>query len=255
MVRTALADAPDLRKPLVEKLGRYITLSAAESAFLEAMQADFVTVPAAGDIITAGYAYQGIFVLNRGVAIRYKILRDGRRQILGVLLPGDLVGFPGGLFERALYSISSLTDATVSTVPFDTMFELFHRFPRLAAAIFWTASREAALVAERLVGIGRHSAYERVAHLLLELLVRLQAAGLADERSYDLPLTQELMADALGLSVPHVNRTLKRLRDDGLISIEGHRLTFDDVEKLSRHVDFDRTYLVADKIPSKGVPV
>ncbi len=251
MALAALADAPDLRRPLVEKLGRFVALSAAERAFLQAMQADFVAVPAGGDIITAGYAYQGIFVLNRGVAIRYKILRDGRRQILGVLLPGDLIGFPGGLFERALYSVSSLTDAAVSTVPFDTMFELFHRFPRLAAAIFWTASREAALVAERLVGVGRHSAYERVAHLLLELLVRLQAAGLADERSYDLPLTQELMADALGLSVPHVNRTLKRLRDEGLIATDGPRLTISDVELLSRRVDFDRAYLGAGKIPAK----
>jgi len=253
MALAALSEPAQLGKPFVDKLGRLVALTAAEQAYLRDMQVDFTTIRAHTDIITAGYNYQGIFVLNRGTAIRYKILRDGRRQVLGVILPGDFIGFPGGLFEKALYSVSSLTDAVVCAIPFDTVFELFRRFPKLAAAIFWLTNREAALFAERLVGIGRQSAYERLAHLLLELLVRLQAAGLADARSYDMPLTQELMADALGLSVPHVNRTLRRLRDEGLISIDGQRLTFSDVDLLSRRVDFDGAYLGAGMIP-KAVP-
>jgi CRP-like cAMP-binding protein len=238
-----------LRKPLIDKLERFVVLADAETAYLQSMQAEFVTLPDRRDIITAGYAYQCVYVLSRGTAIRYKVLRDGRRQILGVMLPGDFIGYPGCLFERALYSVSSLGEAVVAPVAFDAIFELFHRFPRLAAAIFWLVGREAALFTERLVGIGRYSAYERVAHLLLELLVRLQAVGLADARSYDLPLTQELMADALGLSVPHVNRTLKRLRSDGMIAIEGTRLTVHDVAVLSRHVDFDPAYLDLRPIP------
>ena len=248
----ALPDATELGRLLVDKLGRVVALSPAEKGYLQDLQADFATIRSRGDIITAGYTYQGIFVLSRGTAIRYKILRDGRRQVLGVFLPGDFVGFPGGLFDKALYSVSSLTDSVVCAIPFDTVFDLFHRFPRLAAAMFWLTSREAALFAERLVGIGRQSAYERLAHLLLELLVRLQAVGLADARSYEMPLTQELMADALGLSVPHVNRTLRRLRDDGLVSIEGQRLTFSDVDLLSRRVDFDRAYLGTGTIPTKS---
>jgi len=251
MALAALSEPAELGRPLVDKLARVVALTAPEKAYLQDMQADFATIRSRGDIITAGYTYQGIFVLNRGTAIRYKILRDGRRQVLGVFLPGDFIGFPGGLFEKALYSVSSLTDAVVCAISFDTIFELFHRFPRLAAALFWLTSRETALFTERLVGIGRQSAYERVAHLLLELLVRLQGAGLADARSYELPLTQELMADALGLSVPHVNRTLRRLRDEGLISIEGQRLTFNDVDRLSREVDFDRAYLGIGTLPRK----
>jgi len=129
------------------------------------------------------------------------------------------------------------------------LFGLFRSHPRLGAALFWQAGHESALFAEHLVGVGRRSAYERVAHLLLEFLVRLQQAGLADERSYALPMTQELMADSLGLSLPHVNRTLRRLREDGLILLKGARLTCLDVAALSRLAGFDGPNLAAQRIP------
>ena len=137
----------------------------------------------------------------------------------------------------------------VCPVSFDVLFGLFRSHPRLGTALFWQVGHESALFAEHLVGVGRRSAYERVAHLLLEFLVRLRQAGLADERSYSLPMTQTLMADSLGLSVPHVNRTLRRLREDGLISMKGARLTCIDVAALSRLAGFDGTNLAAQRIP------
>ena len=91
------------------------------------------------------------------------------------------------------------------------------------------AAREAAIYGERIIDIGRRSAYERLAHLILELLTRLRAAGLAEERSYVLPLTQELIADVLGLSGPHVSRMLRLMREEGLVRIDGHRLTVTDL--------------------------
>jgi CRP-like cAMP-binding protein len=153
------------------------------------------------------------------------------------------------MFDNSLYTIASLTECVACALSFHAVFDLFHHCPRLGAAMFWLAGHEAALFAEHLIGIGRQSAYERVAHLLLELLFRLQSAGLADERSYALPLTQELMADALGLSVPHVNRTLRRLREDGLIAIEGTRLTCLDISALSRLSDFDGRNLGRQHVP------
>ena len=105
------------------------------------------------------------------------------------------------------------------------------------------------MFAEHLVGIGRQSAYERVARLLMELLARLQLAGLAGDRAYALPLTQELMADALGLSVPHVNRTLRKLREDGLIALQGNRLTCLDIPALARLAEVDFADLWTQKIP------
>ena len=105
------------------------------------------------------------------------------------------------------------------------------------------------MYAEHLIGVGRRSALERVAHFLLELLTRLQVIGLADECSFRMPLTQELIGDALGLSVPHVNRTLRLLRDDHLVSIEEHIVIIRDVDGLSALADFDPSYLDQFRVP------
>ena len=238
-----------LKSPLIERLGRFVSLMPAERVFLEEMQSRFETVRSGAEIISAGHAYRCLFILSHGTAIRYKVLHDGRRQILNLVLPGDLIGFPGGLFDKSLYSVAAIDDAVVCPVTFDVLFGLFRSHPRLGTALFWQVGHESALFAEHLVGVGRRSAYERVAHLLLEFLVRLQQAGLADERSYALPMTQELMADSLGLSLPHVNRTLRRLREDGLIALKGARLTCLDVAALSRLAGFDGPNLAAQRIP------
>ena len=234
---------------MLAKLERFVDLNDGERDYLQQMQAEFVKVHSGRDIIIAGHTYHCFFVLNCGMAIRYKVLHDGRRQILNLVLPGDLIGFPGCLFDYSLYSIASLGDVVVCSVPHHDILALFKRHPRLGAALFWLVGHEAALFAEHLVGVGRQSAYERVAHLLLELLLRLRTVGLADDRSYCLPMTQELMADTLGLSVPHVNRTLRRLREDGLISLEGTRLTCLDIEALSRLADFNGVTLTERRIP------
>jgi len=249
MAISTQADIGSLRAPLIEKLGRFIDLTGPEKDYLSTLQADFCRVHDGIDVITAGNTYRSIFVLNQGMAIRYKVLHDGRRQILSLVLPGDFIGYPGCLFENSLYSIASLGESTACAITFAEIFLLFRRHPRLATAVFWLVGHDAVLFAEHLVGVGRQSAYERVAHLLLELLVRLQLAGLADERSFCMPMTQELLADAVGLSVPHVNRTLRRLREDGLITMEGTRIIFVDLAALSRLADFDRTSLSRCRIP------
>ena len=105
------------------------------------------------------------------------------------------------------------------------------------------------MYAEHLIDVGRRSAVERVAHFLLELLTRLQVIGLADECSFRMPLTQKVIGDALGLSVPHVNRTLRQLRDDQLVSIEEHVVIIKDVEALSAIADFERSYLDQFSLP------
>lgn len=249
MTLSTQADPDSFKTALTDKLGRFIDLTAQEKDYLSAMPTEFHRVHDGIDIITAGNSYRCLFVLNQGKAIRYKVLHDGRRQILTLVLPGDLIGFPGSLFDSSLYSVASLGESIVCSLAFNELFTLFQRQSRLAVAMFWLAGHDAALFAEHLVGVGRQSAYERLAHLLLELLMRLQSAGLADERSYCMPMTQELMADAMGLSVPHVNRTLRRLREDGLIAIEGTRLTCLDLPALSRLADFDRPNLTSYRIP------
>jgi CRP-like cAMP-binding protein len=251
---STVSDAGRLKAPLIAKIERFVALTPVEKAFLEAMQDEFVRMRPGADIVSAGHRYRCFFVLNQGMAIRYKVLHDGRRQVLGLILPGDVIGFPGVLFDTALYSIASLGPSIACPIPFTTVFDLFRGHPKLASALFWLVGHEAALFAEHLVGVGRQSAYERVAHLILELLLRLQIIGQADAQSYVLPLTQELMADMLGLSVPHVNRTLRRLREDRLISFDGNRVTCHDVAALSRLADFDTVNFARQRVPDLEAP-
>ena len=232
-----------VRSSLAQKLAQFVTLSPAEAEVLEDLQSTTRVVRHSREIISQGRRYDALLVMVEGIAVRYRILRDGRRQVLNIALPGDLVGFPACFFESAPYAISALTETVLGCIPFRALACLFERHPRLAAALFWSFSAETAIYIEHLTDVGRRTALERVAHFLLELLVRFRSIGLGDARSFPMPLTQELLADALGLSVPHVNRTLRQLRDDDLVRIEAHRVIVNDVEALSALADFDESYL------------
>jgi CRP-like cAMP-binding protein len=229
--------------PLTQKLSQNVPLSGSELPLLRELQAGNRLFRRGQEIIVEGRRYRALFIVMEGVAVRYRVLRDGRRHVLNVVLPGDIAGVPGCFFENALYSVRTLTDLRASPVPLARIMSLFHTHPQLAAKLFWSFSCEAAVYAERLIAVGRRTALERVAHFLLELLTRLQAVGLADERSFRLPLTQELIADALGLSIPYVNQVLRQLRDDGLACVKDKLVVMKDVEALSALADFERHYL------------
>jgi CRP-like cAMP-binding protein len=256
MARTAAIPAatekPGEAFPLIDKLSSYVSLSAAEISFLRDLHGSRRQIDRHRDIIVQGRPYRSVFILCSGFVWRYKILPDGKRQLLSFGLPGDLIGFPAALFENAVNATGSLSDVVVATVPFATLYDLFARFPRVAVALYWMAAREAAIYGERIVDIGRRSAYERLAHLILELLTRLKTVGLAEELSYVLPLTQELIADVLGLSGPHVSRMLRSMREEGLVTIEDHRLTVVDLESLTQLACFEGDYLARSRIP--GLP-
>src|SRR5690606_5159182 len=116
---------------------------------------------------------------------------------------------------------------------------------RLGAAVAWLAGREESMLAEQVVRLGRRSAYERVAHIFIELFHRLRLVNAVDHHAFDLPLTQEILADTLGLSVVHMNRTLRRLRDDGLLRMKGDRVAIEDLDRLSQIAEFSPNYLSA----------
>ena len=227
----------------IGRLTQLVPLTAEEVAILSELQANPRVVQRHRDIITEGRSYGSIFIVMEGNAIRYRILHDGRRQIVNIVLPGDIVGALGYFMESSLYSTKALTEVVVATIPFARLNQLNETHPRLLTKIFWWFSCESTIYAEHLVDLGRRSALERVAHFLLELLTRLQFVGLADENSFKIPLTQELIADALGLSIPHVNRVLRRLREDQLVVVEDQRVTVKDIEALSELADFEPSYL------------
>jgi len=227
----------------VDRLAKLVPLSPDETAILCELQSNPRTVQRHRDIITEGRNYGSLFIVMEGNAIRYRILHDGRRQIVNIVLPGEILGALGYFMESSLYSTKALTEVVVATIPFARLNVLNETNPRLVTKIFWWFSCESTIYAEHLVDLGRRSALERVAHFLLELLTRLQIVGLADNQSFKIPLTQELLADALGLSIPHVNRVLRRLREDNLVVIEDQRVTVKDIEALSELADFDPGYL------------
>jgi CRP-like cAMP-binding protein len=235
--------------PLVERLRPYLTLTNTEVAFLQALHEPRRKLGRHRDIVVAGHRYDHLFILCGGFVSRYKVLPDGKRQVLNLGLPGDLIGFPSCLFEAAVNSVSALTDVEVSSIPLGKLFSLFVHFPRVGAALYCCSAYEVALYGEHLVNLGRRSAYERLAHLILELLARLRAVGLADEFSYMLPLTQELIADVLGLSSPHINRMIRCLREEGLVSIEDQLVVIHDLASLSSLAGFEGSYLTPRPIP------
>jgi CRP-like cAMP-binding protein len=237
------SDALPAMLPLAEKLGQYCALTPAEREFLVDLHQPRLRVARRREIIVSGRRYEHLFILCSGVVCRYKVLQDGKRQVLNLGLPGDIVGFPSCLFEVAINSVASLTEVELSLVSFDTLYVLFSRFPRLGTALFWASAFEAAMYGEHIVNLGRKSAYERLAHLLLELLVRLRGVGADGQFSYTLPLTQELIADVLGLSEPHVNRMIRCLREEGLATMEDQRVVIHDFGAMSALAGFEEGYL------------
>lgn len=134
-------------------------------------------------------------------------------------------------------------DSQAAEASASDLFQAFAEAPRLAIAMLWAASRDQAMVVEHLVGVGRRDADARMAHFLLELGSRLTLVGLGDNAGYDCPLTQYHLADALGLSAIHVNRTLRRLREKGLMTFREGRVQFEDRRGLITLANFDPAYL------------
>jgi CRP-like cAMP-binding protein len=241
---TVLAIAPpDASKHLARKFAEYDPLTPEERLIVSGLAAETRQVRRRQDLVIEGAKSRAVFLVTEGIMMRYRILRDGRRQVVGLIIPGDFAGVPGCFFKGALFSIKAVSHSVVAVIPIHDLYDLFATHPRLAAKLFWSFSCETAIFAEHLVVIGRRTALERVSHFLLELLTRLQAVGLAGERSYQLPLSQEMIADSLGLSLAYVNRVLHQLTDDGLVTLSDQNVVINDIEALSALADFERGYL------------
>jgi len=195
------------------------------------------------DVVVSGGHNDCVYFNHEGWLARYKILHRGSRQIMDFILPGQIFGLPACVFRHAPYSVLAVTEASVSAIPFDVIDNVFERDPALAKALFWSAVQETAILGEHLVDAGRRSAYERISHLLLELFVRLNRTRGAGEVTFSIPLTQELIADALGLTTVHVNRTLRALREDRLIAVDRRSVRLLNFEALSLMSDFEKSYL------------
>lgn len=169
-------------------------------------------------IIVEGERNPRLYTVLTGWGFRYKILEDGRRQILNYVLPGDMVGLQGNLMTEMQHSVEALTPMTLCLFERERLASLYRGHPSLAYDITWIAAREESILDEHLLSIGRRSARERAAYLLAFLDARAKASGIAKRgRPVILPLTQSHVADTLGLSLVHTNKTLRKLYQLGLI--------------------------------------
>jgi len=231
------------QSPLARKLGAFVALSEAELAILARLHQRRRTFVAGRDLVHQGQTDQAAYILAKGWVNSYKLLADGSRQIVDFQIPGDFLGLRSVLLHTSDHNIEPITTIEVSEVLANDLIEAFAETPRLAAAVLWATSRDEAMVVEHLAGLGRRDAPTRMAHFLLELGTRLRLVGMGDKTGYDCPLTQYLLADALGLSAVHVNRVLRHLRDEGLVTFRDGRVTFDDYPGLVALADFDSAYL------------
>ena len=199
--------------------------------------------PARHDLIREGDEPGLVFVMLEGWACRYKLLPDGARQILAFLMPGDFCDMHAGILREMDHSIGTLTPALVCTIPRDRMEELSEKTPQIARAFWWTQLVDEGVLRAWIVSMGRRDAVQRIAHLICELYLRMRNVGLAEDDHCRMPLTQVVLADALGLTPIHVNRVLRRLREEGVMELHGGELVVHDPARLAKIAGFDDTYL------------
>jgi CRP-like cAMP-binding protein len=225
------------------KLGAYVSLSEPDLAVLDVLLRKRRSFEAGHDLVHEGQSNQSAYILAKGWVCSYKLMPDGGRQIIDFQIPGDFLGLRSVLFRTSDHSIEPVTKAEASEVAIADLLTVFSGNPRLATAILWALSRDEAMVVEHLVGLGRRNALERTAHFLLELGTRLKLVGLADTDGYHCPLSQFMLADALGLTAVHLNRVFRKLREDELLSFRNKKIRYLDFDRLVALAGFDKAYL------------
>ena len=229
--------------PFARKLTAFVALSDHELTVLSDLFRRRRRFPVGRDMVHQGEANQSAYILADGWVCSYVLLRSGSRQIIDFQIPGDFLGLRSVLFRTGDHNVEPITPVEASEVLVSDLVDAFSRIPRLATAVLWVASRDEAMVVEHLVGMGRRNAAARTAHFLLELAARLQLVGLGNKDGFACPLSQYLLADALGLSPVHVNRVLRELREGEMVTFQNGQVVFDDFDKLGAFADFDRSYL------------
>ncbi len=231
-------------EPLFRLLGRYMPLDEADRDALLALEAGPLCVRnARHDIAREGENPTVVRLLVSGWACRYKDLPDGRRQIVGFFLPGDFCDLNVYILRELDHSIGALTGVRYYEIQPQQFQAVIEERPHLLRALLWHEMVSSGIQREWLLSIGQRSPIERLAHLFIELYYRLQAVGLATGLSFDLPVTQNHLAEANGLSLVHLNRTLQEMRREGLIELADRQLRIADLDQLKKVAMFNSNYL------------
>jgi CRP/FNR family transcriptional regulator, anaerobic regulatory protein len=219
--------------------------NAEELDFVSRFKAGELQVERGTSFLVQGATSEHLFTVLAGWAFRYKMLPDGRRQILNYALPGDFVGLQASVLNHMEHSVEALTDMVLCIFPRDKLWELHRGHPTLAFDLTWLAAREEQILDENLLSVGRRSALERIAYLMLHLFTRAKQLNLAQGNKFEFPLTQQHVADTLGMSLVHANKTLQRLRRSGTVRWNRNEVEIVDAAALARAARYD--------VPQAGV--
>lgn len=232
-----------MRNVFVSKLGRFEEFGGPENAALDALIVNKKVIPRRAYLFREGDTANTIYVVLSGFLCRSRELSSGDRQIFGYLLPGEIAGVNVFIAKQIAYNIVALTDCVVANIRPQTILAAMEEHPRIARALWKQSLAIEAVLREWIVNLALRKSEERLAHLLCELMVRLERVGLVEGNTYELPLTQQDLGDTLGLTSIHVNRSLRELREADLATMKNGRVFVHDVERLKRFAGFDDTYL------------
>ena len=226
------ADDTQSIDPFLARLLSLNALTIEQARIVSAMQGPPVSVPGHTQIGRAGDSPTSAYVIREGWAFAYAVLANGERQVLGFLLPGDIVRL-GGLFRSgAARGVETVTDAVVSEISTEAVRQASRQWPEILELFLRLQSGIQSALIEQLIDLGRRDSRARVAQLLLKLERRLMRIGRADADGYDCPISQYLIADALGLTAIHVNRVLRALREEAVVTVRNDRVTIHDRARL-----------------------
>ena len=221
-------------RTFVDRIGEFLSLSDCEREALTALQGRTRSLRRGAVLVREKDRTSDLFVVSSGLMMSYVLLDDGSRQILRFLFPGDVTGASALAYANSPESVAALCESVVCLFDRTQVADVLTRHPRLALALTALDQAERAAMTDRLAGLGRTSAQARIAAVLLDLRDRLRRTGEDVASGFTLPLTQEEIGDASGLTAVHVNRMLRQLEDMGLIVRQGSRVILADETRLRR---------------------
>ena len=204
------------------------------------------TVKTNAELVRLGQVVDRTCLVVDGLMARFSLARNGARQISAFYIPGDMPDLHSFVMPRATSALVGLAPTTVLRVPHAAIAAVTERFPKVATALWRDCTMDAALTAEWLLNLSRRSAQSRTAHLFCEMAVRYGQIGAFEDLHFPFPITQTHLADAVGLTSVHVNRTLKKLKDGGIVRVTRSQVTVLDWQKLTAIAEFDPSYLQLD---------
>lgn len=234
---------------MLRKLRLWAPLDAADEQALLGLPHSIVSARKHQALITEGDAVSHCWVILSGYCVRYKIVGDGGRQILSIHMKGDLVDLQNALLGVADHGVQTLTDSTMAKIPIEAIRSLANLRPTINDALWYDTLVDGSIHREWVANVGRRDAHTRVAHLLCEFALKLEAVSPGEQLDYTLPMTQDQLADATGMTAVHANRVLKSLARDGLITrVTPKSISIGDWRRLAAAGDFDRAYLHLDLV-------